>query len=111
MNEEQEIIKELETLCGHPTLYVSQYFREVDGNQVYVVSVSNASPVIDADRHAIWNPKDIAVDIYFNPNVTLENVSPPFLSQILHWTRLICTVLTFKGHEVFLDGELFKPYE
>lgn len=103
----------LEELCSHPVLHVNAHFRKEnkDEDAIYVVTLSNASPIISENREAIWRKSDLAIDLFYDPNLTLDSINSDSLAVVMHWVKLFCSMLTFRGHEVFLDNQLFRPYE
>lgn len=107
----QDTLKILEKLCDYPHLYVNSHFREEDGEKIYIVTISNAEPIVSEERTAIWQNNDVALDIFYDPTFTLDNMNTNTLNTIMYWVNIVCSVLTFRGHEVFLENKLFQPYE
>lgn len=107
----EPVIMVLEKLCDYPSLYVNNHFREENGEKIYVVTISNAEPIVSEERTAIWQKNDIAIDLFYDPSITRDNLNINTLNVIIHWIKIVCSILTFRGHEVFLDNKLFQPYE
>ena len=108
----QNPLKVLEELCKHPVLYINTHFRDYDGNKCFVVSVSNEEPhVIEGKREAVWMKSALVVDIFYDPSLHLDNLNTEVLYSLTHWVKTLCYILTFKGHEVFIENKLFRPFE
>jgi len=105
-------LQTLEELCKYPVLYINTHFADDDGEKSFVVSVSNQEPIIIKDkREALWEKNALVVDVFYDPTLTLNNINPEVLISITYWVKILCCILTFKGHEVFIENKLFRPYE
>lgn len=99
----------MEELCSNPTIYLTQHFREEDGDLIYVATLSDHPPHLEEERKATWSKSDIAVDIYHGLN--LGTMTSDSIAPIGGWLKTICCLLTFRGQEVVFDGVLFRPSE
>lgn len=109
--EEQNLtLKLLQDLCEYPILYVN--IRVVasenpNADKNFAVTVSNKEPETNEETLEAKYPADsVAADVFFSYeiNSTMTNLS-------LHWAKVICSILTFRGHEVFFNNKIFVPFE
>jgi hypothetical protein len=103
-------LKSLQELCEYPVLYVNMRVV-VSGNPYtdknFAITVSNKEPEKNEETLEVIYPADsLAADIFFSydTNTTMTNMA-------LHWAKLVCSILTFRGHEVFFNNKIFLPFE
>lgn len=112
----EEVLVLLKDLCEHPVLYIN--FRIIKEPEInpsapvcaspeIVLTISNNKPEINQEENEVKYPSDsIALDLfqcYYSDSM--------ILSLGKHLAKIICSILTFRGHEVFLDNKLFIPSE
>lgn len=109
--EEQNLtLKFLKELCEYPILYVNIRVVASENpcaDKHFAVTVSNKEPETNSETLEAKYPVDaIAADIFFSYEINsfMTNLS-------LHWAKLVCSILTFRGHEVFFNNKIFVPFE
>lgn len=102
-------LEDLQELCDYPVLYVNYRAANSENqnhDKIFAVTISNKQPAIDKERLEVTYPADaFAVDVFF-----INETNSIVTGIISHWTSLLCAILTFRGHEVFLNNELFIPF-
>jgi len=98
-------LKVLKELCDYPVLYMN--YRVINNEGAIAVTISDKNPTTDNKEMTAKYPGDaIVVDLCL-----FNDTSEKYIHTIDYWANMLCSVLTFRGHEVFLNGHLYVPYE
>jgi hypothetical protein len=105
-NEMQEPLKVLQKLCDFPVLHFNFHVeRTSDGNpENFVATLSDKEPTLDESFVATYPTDTVRVDI------AVVRVSEQSLKNLDFWGNIFCSILTFRGHEVFYNGKLYNPF-
>ena len=111
VKKDDEIIKKslsmLRDLCDEPVLYINSRLAKNDFGEhtELAVTIANKKPFVDEQENVTKYPPDTtAVDLFSDTFITETKIA---LTK--HWIHLICTILVFRGHEIYLDNVVYQP--
>lgn len=107
---DQNVAKSLQllrTLCDEPALFINtrMFYNNWHEPSSFTITIANKQPSVDEATFVARYPKDtVAVDL-----ITESNPSDYKTNLTKHWIHILCAVLVFRGHEVYLDNKVYQP--